>query len=58
MPALNESEYYKSLGVEVRPLGTNGKAVGVAAHVANDLLGDLGESGKGQWLVAMMVMTV
>jgi len=42
MPALNESEYYRNLGVEVKPIGANGYTKPVGTQIANDLLGDLG----------------
>jgi len=43
MPALNESEYYRNLGVELKPIsaGPGGKPA-VSTQIANDLLGDLG----------------
>jgi hypothetical protein len=44
MPALNESEYYRNLGVEMKPIGASSNArPGVSSQIANDLLGDLGQ---------------
>mmetsp|Transcript_434 Transcript_434/g.1115 ORF Transcript_434/g.1115 Transcript_434/m.1115 type:complete len:863 (+) Transcript_434:107-2695(+) len=42
MPALNESEYYRNLGVEMKPIGAGANAKpAVSTQIANDLLGDL-----------------
>ncbi len=48
MPALNESEYYRNLGVEMKPIGGSANArPAVSTQIANDLLGDLGECANG-----------
>lgn len=45
MPALNESEYYRNLGVEMKPIEAgSGTKPGMSTQIANDLLGDLGAS--------------
>eukprot|EP00983_Pelagomonas_calceolata_P099470 1158458-Pelagomonas_calceolata.AAC.13 len=51
MPALNESEYYRNLGVEMKPIGAGANAKpAVSTQIANDLLGDLEREGDGHGL--------